>query len=932
MSNITYRSARLLRATFIQLHLQQKAGLFCDVFLHAEDEVISAHACVLSACSPFFTERLKGTRSSGQPRHLNLPGIKPITLNKLVHYLYTSELEVTREELDGVLAAARQLHIPELEVLQLQGVKLVRTDSWPRLNRKCFQTCDQPILRDAVKIKDAKDIKQELMPNPAGEKCRDVAVVESPSSRLSDTLMSVRCCQNPLEERYTDSEPSSSPLHTSSGVSESVSINSPTVSSCESLEPLPDSTESSTESGLQPVRRIKLSRFKFSMPHNNPRIPAPGRACDSLNITRPTSCHRTVATDKSQECAHFADSKNFTPSTQECLATSSVKKSVSKSVDGMAQHSILTKKNCSTSVDMKHLGGWEITNVHPQSQQSHTLQSRTNLAQVKTSETTHAFSRASDQNKSLSVTSSNTSGSVSCKESSKITNKSPEAKNIYKEHPLENLTQLSPGNTASALSCARKPRESVSSRPSSSVAGSHPSRDEAIVGQINITRSAQLQNGHTMHLLEEFKQLPLCGSADILSPSNDQKQSITSISRLPTVSSNTLGVGSQSQFTTGSDHSEIVNYRHPLEDWTPCESAQVSPPSSVRKSPGLSTANCTISADEGSRAQLKITGRTPQSEDDHNMNPMNGPGVCEPSNGLSPTANQMLSMAHPVQWHPSPTAVREDREQVHQSEEHLDLMLSSSATSQPAQEEQITITQERDVETRQADPALSPILMPICGADKADDVSKQSFPERRERDKEIKQHEVSVCTIRLLNNVPPCQDEIESVAVKLETHKVLTMDQTPLSVGADEARNTKCRKRTAVAGKKAAVSSQKRRQHDHLSLSTVKDFHKPRGSDTNTSSVVLQGRVSGGSDATYLDDIVSEHSDFRILTSTGEADTTVNSTLGSFFDSLIELSMPNEDEEIDVVGSVWNGQPDITSCCVRPDPSSESDMDVNVLD
>lgn len=195
MSHITYRSARLLRATFIQLHLQQKAGLFCDVFLQAEGEVISAHACVLSACSPFFTERLNGTRSIGQPRHLNLPGIKPTTLQKLVHYLYTSELEVTREELDGVLAAARQLHIPELEVLQLQGVKLVRTDSWPRLNRKCFKTCDQPSLGGAAKIKDSQDINQALMPDPAAEKGRDVAMVEDSSTRLSDTLLSVRCCK-----------------------------------------------------------------------------------------------------------------------------------------------------------------------------------------------------------------------------------------------------------------------------------------------------------------------------------------------------------------------------------------------------------------------------------------------------------------------------------------------------------------------------------------------------------------------------------------------------------------------------------------------------------------------------------------------------------------------------------------------------------------
>lgn len=626
-------------------------------------------------------------------------------------------------------------------------------------------------------------------------------------------------------------------------------------------------------------------------------------------------------------------------STRECLATSSVKKSVSKSVNSVVQHSVPTKKNCSTSVDMSNLGCWEITNIHPQSQQDHKVQSRINQAQVKTSETPHVFYRANDLNKSLSIASCDTTGSVSSKGSSKITSKSPESKILHKEQPLENLTHLPTIETTNALSCANKPRESVSSQPSSSETGFHASWGEDNVKQIKITRSAQLENGHNMHLLEKFRQLPLCGSADILSPTNDQKQSITVSSRLSTVSRNTLGVGSQSQFTTGSALSENVNKQHPLEQVTLGESAQVSPPSnnwdSVRKSPHLSTANCTTSAGESSGGQLKIRSRTPQSEDDDKVNPMKGLGVSESSNGLSPTDGQMLSMAHPLPRHPSSTAIQEDSEPVHQSEEQLDLMLSLSASSQYPQEEKSTVTQGRDVETKQSDPTLTPVLMPICRVDEVDDVTKQSFPEGRERDKEMQQHEESECTIRLLNNVPPCQGDIDSVTVKLEeTHSILTMDQTPLSVNAaiqDEARNTKFRKRPVIARKKASIPSQKRRRHDH-SLSTVKDFHKPRGSGTTTSSVLLHGRVSGSPDATCVDDAMSEHSDFRIVTPSGEADTTVNSSLGCFLDSLIELSLPSEDEEIDVGGIVWNGHSDITSYCVRPDPSSESDMDINVLD
>uniref|UniRef100_A0A7M4ENJ4 BTB domain containing 18 n=1 Tax=Crocodylus porosus TaxID=8502 RepID=A0A7M4ENJ4_CROPO len=140
-SKILYRNSRLLRMAFLQLHRQQRADVFCDVILQAEGEAIPAHCCILSACSPFFTERLEREMPpKGRKVVLELRGLKIGTLRKLVDFLYTSEMEVSREEAQDVLAAARQLQVSELESLKLEGGKLVKQALGRRLNRECLQS------------------------------------------------------------------------------------------------------------------------------------------------------------------------------------------------------------------------------------------------------------------------------------------------------------------------------------------------------------------------------------------------------------------------------------------------------------------------------------------------------------------------------------------------------------------------------------------------------------------------------------------------------------------------------------------------------------------------------------------------------------------------------------------------------------------------
>ncbi|XP_066854291.1 BTB/POZ domain-containing protein 18 isoform X2 [Anser cygnoides] len=138
---LLYRSTRLLHAAFLQLHQQQqREDVFCDVVLRAEGEAVAAHCCVLSVCSPFFMEQLaRELPPKGRRVVLELQGLKIGALRKLVHFLYTAELEASSEEAQEVLAAARQLRVAELESLQLQGGCLVHPGPRWRLDRSCLR-------------------------------------------------------------------------------------------------------------------------------------------------------------------------------------------------------------------------------------------------------------------------------------------------------------------------------------------------------------------------------------------------------------------------------------------------------------------------------------------------------------------------------------------------------------------------------------------------------------------------------------------------------------------------------------------------------------------------------------------------------------------------------------------------------------------------
>ena len=85
---------------------------FFDVTLACEDEQISAHKVILSACSPFFRTILR--RNSHPHPLLYMKGVKFTELESILHFMYHGRVNVAQEDLTNFLTVAEDLKVKGL--------------------------------------------------------------------------------------------------------------------------------------------------------------------------------------------------------------------------------------------------------------------------------------------------------------------------------------------------------------------------------------------------------------------------------------------------------------------------------------------------------------------------------------------------------------------------------------------------------------------------------------------------------------------------------------------------------------------------------------------------------------------------------------------------------------------------------------------------
>merc|ERR1711874_556383 len=86
---------------------------FFDVTLACDDEEqVSAHKVILSACSPFFRQVLR--RHKHQHPLLYLRGVSFSDLESVLAFMYNGEVNIAQEQLNSFLAVAEDLKVKGL--------------------------------------------------------------------------------------------------------------------------------------------------------------------------------------------------------------------------------------------------------------------------------------------------------------------------------------------------------------------------------------------------------------------------------------------------------------------------------------------------------------------------------------------------------------------------------------------------------------------------------------------------------------------------------------------------------------------------------------------------------------------------------------------------------------------------------------------------
>jgi len=143
---------------------------FFDVTLACEnDEQISAHKVILSACSPFFRNILR--RNQHQHPLLYLKGVKYSELLSVLNFMYHGEVNVAQEELNDFLSIAEELRVKGLTQGSgggQQGTK--RPKSPPSSSKPIVPSAKRPRPPDPIKQPqisapvDVDDDIQEVLP------------------------------------------------------------------------------------------------------------------------------------------------------------------------------------------------------------------------------------------------------------------------------------------------------------------------------------------------------------------------------------------------------------------------------------------------------------------------------------------------------------------------------------------------------------------------------------------------------------------------------------------------------------------------------------------------------------------------------------------------------------------------------------------------
>lgn len=106
-----FRNDHHTKDAFALMNQLRRNRIMCDVSLVAEGVEIPVHKLVMASVSPYFTAMFGGKMSECRADRVKLNGVHGDALKELVEYVYTSQIEITEENVQHLLPAASLLEL-----------------------------------------------------------------------------------------------------------------------------------------------------------------------------------------------------------------------------------------------------------------------------------------------------------------------------------------------------------------------------------------------------------------------------------------------------------------------------------------------------------------------------------------------------------------------------------------------------------------------------------------------------------------------------------------------------------------------------------------------------------------------------------------------------------------------------------------------------
>ncbi|XP_063406700.1 kelch-like protein 2 [Mytilus trossulus] len=102
------------QSAFTVMHELRERHMLCDVTITVEGQDFDAHKIVLCGCSPYLRAMFTNGMLETEKERVDIQGLDPCSMGQLIEFMYTSMIEITVDNVQGILQGASMLGLHQL--------------------------------------------------------------------------------------------------------------------------------------------------------------------------------------------------------------------------------------------------------------------------------------------------------------------------------------------------------------------------------------------------------------------------------------------------------------------------------------------------------------------------------------------------------------------------------------------------------------------------------------------------------------------------------------------------------------------------------------------------------------------------------------------------------------------------------------------------